>query len=52
MELKQIKKIIYQKDFDIMAALREHLLELEEKRNHMEADPNSGTDDTFNERRI
>ena len=37
MELKQIKKIIYQKDFDIMAALREHLLELEEKRNHMEA---------------
>ena len=30
MELKQIKKIIYQKDFDIMAALREHLLELEE----------------------
>lgn len=37
MELKQIRKIIYQKDFDIMTALQEHLMELEEKRNHMEA---------------
>lgn len=36
-DLKQIQKIIYQKDFDIMKALQEHLLELEEQRNYMES---------------
>lgn len=36
-ELKQIQKIIYEEDFDIMRALNEHLLELEEKRKHMDS---------------
>lgn len=36
-DLKQIQKIIYQDDFDIMGALQEHLLELEEQRMHTES---------------
>lgn len=35
-DLKCIQKILYQKDFDIMRALEEHLLELEEQRKHMD----------------
>lgn len=35
--LKQIQKILYQDDFDIMAALEEHLLELEEQKKHTDA---------------
>lgn len=37
LELKQIQKIIYQKDFDIMHALEEHLLELEKQKRRTEA---------------
>lgn len=37
LELKQIQKIIYQSDFDVMRALQEHLLELEAKKKHMES---------------
>lgn len=36
-DLKQIRQILYQDDFDIMRALEEHLLELEERREHMDA---------------
>lgn len=36
-ELKSIQKILYQDDFNVMLALEEHLLELEEQRNHMDA---------------
>lgn len=36
-ELKSIQKIIYQKDFDIMIALKDHLRELEEQRKHMDS---------------
>lgn len=35
-DLKRIQKILYQADFDIMNALEEHLLELEEQRDHMD----------------
>lgn len=37
LELKQIQKIIYQSDFDVMCALQEHLLDLEAKKKHMES---------------
>ena len=37
LELKQIQKIIYQRDFDVMRALQEHLLDLETKKKHMES---------------
>ena len=33
-DLKSIQKILYQDDFDIMKALEEHLLELEEQREY------------------
>lgn len=36
-DLKSIQKILYQNDFDIMKALEEHLLELEEERRHMDS---------------
>lgn len=36
-ELKQIQKILYQDDFDIIASLEEHLLELEEQRKRMDS---------------
>lgn len=36
-ELKSIQKIIYQENFDIMNALKDHLRELEEQRKHMES---------------
>lgn len=36
-DLKRIQKILYQDDFDIMTALEEHLLELEEQRKHTDA---------------
>ena len=36
LDLKSIRNIIYQDDFDIMKALREHLRELEEQRKHMD----------------
>ena len=36
-DLKRIQKIIYQEDFDVMHALNEHLLELEEQRKHMDS---------------
>lgn len=36
-DLKRIKQILYQKDFDIANALKEHLLELEKQRDHMDA---------------
>lgn len=36
-ELKRIKQILYQKDFDIANALKDHLLELEKQRDHMDA---------------
>lgn len=36
-DLKKIQKVLYQDDFDIMRALEEHLLKLEEQRNHMDA---------------
>lgn len=36
-ELKEIRRIIYQKDFDIMGALEDHLHELEEKKISVEA---------------
>lgn len=36
-DLKSIQQIIYQKDFDVMNALNEHLLELEEQRKHMDS---------------
>lgn len=36
-DLKQIRKILYQDDFDIMHALKEHLLELEEQKAHTES---------------
>lgn len=35
-DLKQIQKILYQDDFDIMCALQEHLLRLEEQKKHMD----------------
>lgn len=35
--LEQIQKIMYQEDFDIMGALKEHLVELEERRDHMDS---------------
>lgn len=35
--LKQIQKIIYQDDFDIMGALQEHLLELERQRTYVDS---------------
>lgn len=35
-DLKRIQKILYQDGFDIMNALEEHLLELEEQRDHMD----------------
>lgn len=34
--LKEIKKLIYQEDSDILSALEEHLRELEEQREHMD----------------
>lgn len=37
LDLKQIQKILYQDDFDIIAALEEHLLELEEQRKRTNA---------------
>lgn len=36
-ELKNIQKIIYQENFDVMNALEDHLRELEERRKHMES---------------
>ena len=36
-DLKQIRKIMYQDDFDIMRALKEHLRELEEQKTHVES---------------
>ncbi len=36
-DLKKIRQIVYQKDFDIMHALEEHLLDLEEQSRHMES---------------
>ena len=36
-ELKQIRKILYQTDFDILAALEEHLLELENQKRQTDA---------------
>lgn len=36
-DLKSIQKILYQDDFDIMSALEDHLLELEEQRKHMDS---------------
>lgn len=36
-DLKRVQKILYQKDFDIMNALHEHLLELEAQRKHTES---------------
>ena len=36
-DLKQIRKILYQDDFDIMCALKEHLRELEEQKTHVES---------------
>lgn len=36
-DLKRIRKIIYEDDFYIVTALREHLLELENQRKHMDA---------------
>ena len=36
-DLKSIQKIIYQKDFDVLSALQEHLLELEEQSRRTEA---------------
>lgn len=36
-ELRRIQQIVYHNDFDIMQALEEHLLELEEHRAHTEA---------------
>lgn len=35
--LEQIRKIIYQDDFDIIGALKEHLLELEQQRDYMDS---------------
>ena len=35
-DLKQIQKVLYQKDFDILSALEDHLLELEKQRALME----------------
>lgn len=37
LDLKQIQKIVYQDDFDIMSALQEHLRDLEAKKKHMES---------------
>ena len=36
-DLKQIQRIIYEKDFDIIKALEEHLLVLENQRKHMDS---------------
>lgn len=36
-DLKQIQKILYQDDFDVMGALEEHLAELERQRDHVDA---------------
>ena len=36
-DLKQIRKILYQDDFDIIRALKEHLRELEEQKAHVES---------------
>lgn len=35
--LKEIKKLIYQEDFDILGALMDHLLALEKQREHMDS---------------
>lgn len=35
-ELKQIQRILYQRDFDILAAMEEHLLELEGQRRYVD----------------
>lgn len=35
--LQQIQRILYQEDFDMLHALQEHLLELEEQRTHIDA---------------
>lgn len=35
-ELKQIQKVIYEADFDIVKALEDHLLALEDQRKHMD----------------
>lgn len=37
LELKQIHKILYQEDFDVMEALQEHLLELEQQQKQVES---------------
>lgn len=37
MELKKIRSIIYEEGFDIMAAMEEHLCELEEQKAHIDA---------------
>ncbi len=37
LELNRIRQIIYEKDFNIMSALEEHLQELEERKAHTEA---------------
>lgn len=37
LDLKQIQRIVYQEDFDVMNALQEHLRELEAKKRHMES---------------
>lgn len=36
-DLKKIRQILYEKDFDLMAALEEHLLVLQEKREYMDS---------------
>lgn len=36
-DLKRIRQILYRDDFDIMNALEEHLLELEEQKRHVDA---------------
>lgn len=37
LELKQIQKILYQADFDVMEALQEHLLDLEQQQKQLNA---------------
>lgn len=36
-DLKRIQQLVYQDDFSIMHALEEHLLDLEERRNHIDS---------------
>lgn len=36
-DLKQIRQILYEDDFDLMTALQQHLQDLESRRNHMDA---------------